>query len=110
MQAYENEDDPLYDINFSTELNKTSLKNINRKNISILCNTSRVPSHDVHRVSSLMNELIKAEKYDLARSIAESYSDDPVRFVETIIKVNKCNPSVTSLGTKAKKLLTVSSS
>lgn len=98
-----------YSINFSSELNKTSLKNINRKNIAILCSSSRINMQDIHEMSSLMNELIRQEQFDTVRSLAEAYGDDPLRFIETIIKVNKCNSSVVTLNTKAKKLIGIPS-
>lgn len=106
LAPYKNSvENPDYQVNFSTELNKTSLKNINRKNISLLCTSSKIPPQDVQRVSSLMNELVRAEKLDTVRQIAEQYSEEPLRFVETIIKINKCNPSVAFLGSKAKKFI-----
>lgn len=94
-----------YPLTFSSELNKTSLKNINRKNINMLCSSSNIHTDDLHHVSSLFNELIKSGKFDTARDIAMTYSEDPVKFIETVIKINKCNSSLAPVGSRIKKLI-----
>lgn len=102
---YRTEEDLKYNFTFSSELNKTSLKNINRKNIGLLCGSSNISNSDIHYASYLFNELVKEEKYDIVRNIGFNYSLDPLKFIETVIKINKCNPSIISLGTRVKKLI-----
>lgn len=101
---YSDKRDINYAMTFSSELNKTSLKNINRKNIGIIHRSSKIPVSDLHSVSSLFNELIRKEKYDTVRQLATTYSDDPLKFVETVIKINKCT-TASPLSSKAKKII-----
>lgn len=105
LSPYTSTDDIKYTMKFSSELNKTSLKNINRKNIGIICNSTRIPVSELHYVSSLFNELIKTEKYEVLRDLSANYSPDQLKFIETVIKINKCNPTIATFGTKAKKIV-----
>lgn len=101
--SYTSEADIKYNVTFSTELNKTSLKNINRKNISIISSSTGVLPCDIQHVSSLMNELVRAEKYTRIGELSKDFSDDQMKFIETVIKVDKCNPTTVTFNNRSRK-------
>jgi len=99
-----------YTISFSSELNKTSLKNINRKNILNLQNSLRLDVCNVHYISSCLNHLVAAGEPTLRRDVQTlmelfSPSTDMLKTVETCLKVDKCNTETKQLPSRIKKLL-----
>lgn len=96
-------------LSFSSELNKTSLKNINRKNFnniqSIRPGLDEI--EDVLELSCLLGDLITEDREDDLRKmltyISTSNCSDVLRLTETIIKIDKCNPSISTISTKWKK-------
>lgn len=97
-------DDIKYNISFSSELNKTSLKNINRKNIFNLNSYLNSSVIDILDKSFLLNELFVNNKFDEINEIMGGYSDDKIKLIEVILKIDKCNKNSNTLNTKIKKI------
>ena len=93
-----------YSLDFSADLNKTSLKNINRKNIinlqSIFLNKSL---DDMLYINKLIYALIKKKKFKEAYAICKDYPVD-IKYLEIIIKIDKTIDKLV-ITPKMKKLL-----
>lgn len=95
-----------YPINFSSELNKTSLKNINRKNINSISSSCNSSIPDLMCMSYIVNKLLEEQRYDDVIALIKGYpSPDHAKLVETMAKVDKCNQSTVVLNAKNRKKL-----
>ncbi len=104
-----NKSNPDYEVKvekFSSDLNKTSLKNINKKNINNLLKIISNKSIDeIIYLNQLANYLFKNGKEDLLISILQSYKKDiTVKEIELCLKIDKTQEFLT-LSSKDKKIL-----
>ena len=91
-------------ISFSSDLNKTSLKNINRKNISILKqNMPNKNLNDLIYMNNIISNYVINKEYDKVRSIKHAYELN-IKDIEIILKLNKITEKIT-LTSKMKKLI-----
>lgn len=91
-------------IDFSSDLNKTSLKNINKKNIaSILSNLPNKNLIDLLYLNRLINHNVNNETFQLLHDITNDYNIN-TKMIEIIMKVDKTLEKV-NITTKNKKLL-----
>ena len=94
-------------IKFSSDLNKTSLKNINKKNISNLLKF--IPNKSIYEIlllNKISNYLIKNNKEDDIINILLSYNKElNVKDIELCLKIDKTN-DFELLTSKDKKKLT----
>jgi replication factor C subunit 1 len=92
-------------INFSSDLNKTSLKNINRKNIHNLLKI--IPDKTIDEIliiNLIMNNLLEKENYEEVVNIIKSYKDNLiVKDIELTAKIDKTNPNKIEFKSKQKK-------
>jgi DNA polymerase III delta prime subunit len=93
----------LYDIAFSTDLNKTSIKNINKKNISIIQGKTGKGIHDILVLNKMIYDLLKKEEYYKIRKISKQYKLS-AKYLETILKIDKTIEKVNMIQ-KIKKLI-----
>ena len=93
-------------MNFSSDLNKTSLKNINRKNINNLMKIISNKSIDeIIYINQLANHLFKEGKEEVLINILQNYKKDiSVKEIELCLKIDKTHDFLT-LSSKEKKLL-----
>jgi hypothetical protein len=95
------------DIKFSSDLNKTSLKNINRKNIinlsKIINNKS---NHEILMLNKICNHLIEDGKENEIIKILNGYMKDiSIKEIELCLKIDKTT-EFNTLGSKDKKRIT----
>jgi hypothetical protein len=93
-------------MKFSSDLNKTSLKNINRKNINNLLKI--IPNKsidDIIFINQLANYFIKNNMEDKLISILQSYKKDiTVKELELFLKIDKTQDFITLSGKDKKKM------
>jgi len=93
-------------MKFSSDLNKTSLKNINRKNINNLLKI--IPNKsidDIIFINQLANHFIKNNMEDKLISILQSYKKDiTVKELELFLKIDKTQEFITLSGKDKKKM------
>ena len=90
-------------MKFSSDLNQTSLKNINKKQITNLQKVFPNKSfNDIINLNKVIYHLVKNEKIRELYAIMKDY-DSNVKTVETIIKIDKTMPKI-ALSQKNKKL------
>ena len=92
-----------YEIGHSLDLHKTSLKNINRK--QILAIKTYIPSKnltDILYINKIIYDLIKNDRYKEAYELCKEYGID-IKALEVIIKIDKTSDKLT-IKTKNKKL------
>lgn len=98
-----------YELEFSSELNKTSLKNINRKNITnILQMRSSLSRSDMFHMSYILNSQIQTGDTKLiAEHVLEYYKADlqsnGFKLIDTLLKIDKTQSSISTISTKDKK-------
>jgi DNA polymerase III delta prime subunit len=101
-----NYDASQINLKFSSDLNKTSLKNINRKNINNLLKL--LPNKSIDEIlimNYLCNNLVKNERYEEFVNLIKSYKKDLcIKDLELCLKIDKTNDFI-SLNTKIKKKL-----
>ena len=91
-------------ISFSSDLNKTSLKNINRKNILTLKKSIMNKNlDDLIFINKLITNLVVNKKFDEIKKIREEYNLS-IKDIEIILKLNKMKEKIT-LTSKMKKLI-----
>jgi hypothetical protein len=73
---------------FSSDLNKTSIKNINKKNISIIQNKINKNINDILLLNKLLVDLIKKEEYIKIKNILKQYKLSS-KYIDTILKIDK---------------------
>ena len=94
---------PYYEMKFSSDLNQTSLKNINKKQITNLQKVFPNKSfNDIINLNKVIYHLVKNEKIPELYRIMRDY-DSNVKTVETIIKIDKTMPKIV-LSQKNKKI------
>lgn len=92
-----------YEVDHSLDLHKTSLKNINRKQIVAI--KSYMPSKnltDILYINKIIYDLIKNNRYKEAYELCKEYEID-IKALEVIIKIDKTSDKLT-IKTKNKKL------
>ena len=91
------------DIKFSADLNKTSLKNINRKNIlnlsKIINNKS---NNDILMLNALCNKLITSDENELIGILTNYNKELTIKQIELCLKIDKTT-EYNTLATKDKK-------
>jgi len=88
---------------FSTDLNRTSLKNINKKNIAKLLSTIPNKTYDdILYINKLISKLVLKNKIKQAYQICKDYPID-IKMLETILKIDKTTEKIV-IGPKTKKL------
>ena len=92
-----------YQVNFSTDLNKTSIKNINKKNISIIQSKTGKGVGDILILNKMIYNLLKKEKYYKIRKISKQYKLS-AKHIETILKIDKTIEKINMIQ-KIKKLI-----
>ena len=94
---------PYYEMKFSSDLNQTSLKNINKKQITNLQKIFPNKSfNDIINLNKIIYFLVKNDKIKELYDIVKDY-DNNVKTVETIIKIDKTMPKIL-LSQKNKKI------
>lgn len=92
-------------ISFSSDLNKTSLKNINRKNILTLKKSIMNKNlDDLIFINKLISNLVINKKFDEVKKVRLEYNLS-IKDIEIILKLNKMKEKIT-LTSKMKKLIT----
>jgi hypothetical protein len=106
-KPYTSTDEIKYTINFSSELNKTSLKNINRKNFTtLLSNLPEFDITDLLEIGRILNYYFATENYEKIKEFVSTFPDtDVIKMIEILIKIDKCNPNTYVMSTKIKKLI-----
>ena len=97
-----------YDLDFSSELNKTSLKNINRKNINNINNEYVNKTQDYLHISYILNSIISKHINNdavLAEKLKDIYDNyNEFKLIDIFLKVDKTKTRVPEiLNTKMKK-------
>ena len=92
------------DIKFSSDLNKTSLKNINKKNIT---NLEKIISNktidEILALCKITNHMITTKQVDLIIDVLKNYKKDiDIKDIELCLKIDKTVDFIT-LSTKEKK-------
>jgi replication factor C subunit 1 len=95
------------DIKFSADLNKTSLKNINRKNIANLEKIIGKKSIDeILLLCKMTNHMISSKQASIILNLLKAYKDDlDIKDLELCLKIDKTIEFIT-LSTKEKKEIT----
>ena len=100
------------DIKFSSDLNKTSLKNINRKNINNLLKIVNNKSNiEILMLNKICNHLSQNDKMDDLLNILYSYNKDiSIKEIELCLKIDKttdfnilCSKDKKNINNKNKK-------
>ena len=97
----------LTDIKFSSDLNKTSLKNINRKNIINLAKViDNKSTHEILMLNKICNHLIQTNQSDELIKILNGYNKEiSIKEIELCLKIDKTT-DFNVLGSKEKKKIT----
>ena len=95
------------DIKFSSDLNKTSLKNINRKNIMNLSKIINNKSNqEILMLNKICNHLIQENKEEELINILNGYNKDiSIKEIELCLKIDKTT-EFNTLASKDKKRIT----
>jgi hypothetical protein len=95
------------DIKFSSDLNKTSLKNINRKNINNLSKIINNKSNqEILLINKICNHLIQTKNENKLITILNGYNKDiTIKEIELCLKIDK-TIDFTVLTSKDKKRIT----
>jgi len=106
---------PIYELNknrlknryneiiFTSDLNKTSIKNINKKNIYIIQDIIKKNINDILIFSNLITKLLKKEKYKNIKKIFKYYKIEN-KYLEIILKIDKTLDKII-LSQKMKKII-----
>ena len=92
-----------YDIIFSSDLNKTSIKNINKKNISIIQLKINKNINDILVLNKMISDLLKKEEYKRIKKISREYKLSS-KYLDIILKIDKTIEKI-NLIQKIKKLI-----
>jgi replication factor C subunit 1 len=92
-----------YEIIFTSDLNKTSIKNINKKNIYTIQEIIKRNINDILIFSNLIMKLLKKENYKKIKKIFKSYKIDN-KYLEIILKIDKTLDKIL-LSQKIKKII-----
>jgi DNA polymerase III delta prime subunit len=93
-------------IKFSSDLNKTSLKNINRKNITNLLKIIPIKSiYDILILNRICNHLItKGKDKDIINILLSYNKDITIKEIELCLKIDKTNDFITLCSKEKKKI------
>ena len=92
-----------YEMKFSSDLNQTSLKNINKKQISNLQKIFAYKSfNDIININKIIYNLVKDSKMFEVYEIMKDY-DTNIKTIETLIKIDKTLPKI-AISQKNKKI------
>jgi len=94
---------PYYEMGFSSDLNQTSLKNINKKQITNL-QKSIFPNksfYDIILLGNIVYQLVSKNKMEELHNIISNY-DKSFKIIETLIKIDKTLPKI-SFSVKSKR-------
>ena len=101
-----NKNHKINTINFSSDLNKTSLKNINKKNIANLLKIIPNKSlYDILVLNKICNHLIVNNQEELINIISSYNKELNVKEIELCLKIDKTN-NFELLSSKDKKKIT----
>jgi replication factor C subunit 1 len=93
------------EIKFSSDLNKTSLKNINRKNIHNMLKI--IPNKSIDEIlliNLIMNDLLGRDKFEEVVDIIKKYKDNlTVKDIELTAKIDKTTNKKFEFKSKSKK-------
>ena len=92
-----------YDVMFSSDLNKTSIKNINKKNILTIQTKINKNISDILILNKMVYDLLKKEEYKKIKKISYEYKLSS-KYLDTILKIDKTIEKV-NLVQKIKKLI-----
>tara|TARA_B100000886_G_C20424574_1_gene493265 strand:+ start:2947 stop:4296 length:1350 start_codon:yes stop_codon:yes gene_type:complete len=93
-----------YEMKFSSDLNQTSLKNINRKQITNLQKMLPYKNvNDIVNLNKIIYHLVNLEENEKIYNIVKDYTNS-YRLVENIIKIDKTLPKI-SISQRNKKIL-----
>ncbi len=96
---------PCYKYVFPKDLNRTSIKNINKKNISnIIDYFPKKNIYDFVYLNKIVNNLISQKKFQELFNLLDSYNLN-ISKLDSLIKIDKINKSKNSLEDKIKKKL-----
>lgn len=93
----------LYNINFSSDLNKTSLKNINKKNFNNIKNILSKSFNDILYINYIFYQLIKDNNTKILLKYINNYNLT-FKLIDMILKINKINKI--GITTEQKKIFT----
>jgi replication factor C subunit 1 len=93
----------VYDIMFSSDLNKTSIKNINKKNILTIHSKIGKNISDILILNKMIYDLLKKEEYSKIRKISKQYKLSS-KYLDTILKIDKTIEKINIIQ-KIKKLI-----
>ena len=96
---------PFYSMNFSSDLNKTSLKNINKKNIYTL--QSLIPhknNEDILFINKIIYQLVKEERFDELNGLISNYNLNS-KNIEVAIKIDKTIEKIILTPKNKKKII-----
>lgn len=93
-------------IGFITDLNKTSLKNINKKNITSVTNIDKLfvgmKMCDYMNMCHILQHLMNTNKIDELKKKIEGYKIKKVENIELLLKIDKINNEKINIKTKYK--------
>lgn len=97
---------PFYSMRFSSDLNKTSLKNINKKNIYTLQSLiSHKNNDDILFINKIIYQLVKEERYKELNELISEYNLNS-KNIEVAIKIDKTIEKITITPKNKKKIIT----
>lgn len=107
INKYNNNKISIKDIKFSSDLNKTSLKNINKKNINNLLKIFPKKSiEEILMLNKISNKLLEDNKIEELIGIFKQYKKDiTFKDIELCIKIDKTNKFFEIKNTYKKKIL-----
>jgi hypothetical protein len=84
-----------YRIDFSSDLNKTSLKNINKKNIGIIQTSLKNKTlSDLLYINKILHSYVGQNRIDLIHKVNNNYSLPP-KIIDMMLKVDKTLDKIT---------------
>lgn len=94
-----------YAINFSCDLNKTSSRNINKKNFNILkTSVLNLSTFDILHINKVFYHLANNEQYDRITELIKTYGID-VKNLEILVKIDKTVENKIQFSAKTRKSL-----
>ena len=93
---------------FPMDFNRTTIKNINKKNISKAEKSlSNMNIYDYININQVMKNLLADNKTKECVSLFEGYTDIDIEHIESLLKIDKIQSSKTNLPLKLKKELKI---
>ena len=94
-----------YEVNFSSDLNKTSSRNINKKNFNILKNSVlNLSSFDILFINKIFYNLALNEDYETITKLMRKYNID-LKNLEILIKIDKTVDTKIQFTAKIRKII-----